>query len=506
MEDGEQTPAPIMIVEDELIVARDLRDTLEELGYSVVAMAASGEDAIAKARSLRPSAILMDIHLAGTLDGIQAAAQICSERDIPIVYLTAHSSEATLRRATATEPFGYIVKPFKAAELRCAIEVALHKHELVARLRARERWLATTLRSIGDGVLATDTEKRVKFLNPVAEALTGWTNDEALGRTLDEILHLVTEQDRERIEPPVDRALRNRDIATLAGDAMLVARNGTAIPIGDSAAPIVSDAGDLLGGVMVFRDESESRQTQEEIRQLNLELERRVLERTSQLEAANRELEAFSYSVAHDLRAPLRGIDGFSQILIEEHAARLDPDGLAHLTTLRQAARRMHALIEDLLRLSRAARAELRRAPVDLSRLAREVVARLRDAEPHRSVTTEIADDITVSGDEGFLAIVLENLLGNAWKFTSKQDRATIEVGTTHRGDAEVCFVRDDGIGFDASNASRLFAPFQRFHSSRDFEGTGVGLAIVHRIVQRHGGRIWADSAVGAGTTFYFVL
>ena len=224
------------------------------------------------------------------------------------------------------------------------------------------------------------------------------------------------------------------------------------------------------------------------------------------LAAANHELEAFSYSVAHDLRAPLRGIVGFSEILALDHAGELGPDGLEHLTTMQRAARRMHLLIEDLLRLSRTRHGDLQRVPVDLSRIAHEVMNRLRAAEPGRVVTVDIADGMIVPGDERLLELVVENLLGNAWKFTSRRDEATIEVGALRQGDGEVWFVRDNGAGFDLGSADKLFTAFQRFHSMAEFDGTGLGLAIVQRILQRHGGRVWAESAVDAGATFYFTL
>jgi signal transduction histidine kinase len=370
----------LMIVEDEFVVACDLCDTLEGLGYQVVAVLGTGEEAVAAAGLVNPTAILMDIRLAGGIDGIQAAARIRSQLDIPIVFLSAHSNEETLRRATATEPFGYLIKPFKSAELRCALEVAIHNHR------------------------------------------------------------------------------------------------------------------------------SQRRQVEDRVRRLGAELEHKAAAHTVELEAANQELEAFSYSVAHDLRAPLRGIAGFSEILIQDYATALDPEGLAHLTAMQRAAQRMHLLIEDLLRLLRTTHGELRRDPVDLSRIAHEVMDRLRANEPHRSVTVDIANAITIAGDAQLLGLVMENLIGNAWKFTSKRDEATIEVGTVQRDDEVVCFVRDNGAGFDAGRADKLFTAFQRFHTMSEFDGTGLGLAIVQRILQRHGSRIWAESAIDAGATFYFTF
>jgi signal transduction histidine kinase len=235
------------------------------------------------------------------------------------------------------------------------------------------------------------------------------------------------------------------------------------------------------------------------------DLERRVRERTAELEAVNRELDAFSYSVAHDLRAPLRSIDGFSQALLEDCADQLDEAGKKHLGRVRESARRMARLIDDLLALSRLTRAELRRQRVDLSALSREVAARLGQAKPDRRVVVAIQDGVVAEADPTLLAVVLENLFGNAWKFTAKRPDPRVELGV-QAGDPPVYFVRDNGAGFDMTYASKLFGAFQRLHSTSEFEGTGIGLAIVQRIVRRHGGRVWAEGAVGEGATIYFTL
>jgi PAS domain S-box-containing protein len=500
-----EPPARILVVEDERIVARDLADTLGGLGYAVVGLAATGEQAISLYGTHRPDVVLMDIRLAGPMDGIEAATRIRAQHDVPVIYLTAHSDHDTLLRAKRSGPQGYLVKPFRSAELRCAIEIAIHRHEIDARLRRREQWLATTLRSIGDGVVATDTQQRVMMLNPVAEALTGWTNEEAVGRTLDDIMKVIDERGV-TLPSQVGRALDQNTTTTLQDDARLVSRSGAEIPIADSAAPIVSEQGEVVGGVMVFREVSDQRRVDDDVRRLNAELETRVLERTAQLEAANKELEAFSYSVAHDLRAPLRGIDGFSQVLIEDHAANLGPEGLEQLRSVREATRRMSQLIDDMLRLGRAARSDLQRQRVDLSRAARQLLDGLRRGAPGRSVELVIRDSIQVDGDERLLRIALENLLANAWKFTSKTERARIELGAFDNDAAQVVFVRDNGAGFDMQRARKLFTAFHRLHAVNEFEGTGVGLAIVQRINHRHGGRIWAEASVGDGATFYFIL
>ncbi|HXI59570.1 MAG TPA: ATP-binding protein [Polyangia bacterium] len=236
------------------------------------------------------------------------------------------------------------------------------------------------------------------------------------------------------------------------------------------------------------------------------QLERRVRQRTAELEAVNQDLEAFSYSVAHDLRAPLRSIDGFSRAVLDEYAERLDDTGREHLKRVVGAAQHMGQLIDGLLDLSRVSRADLRRERVDLSALARDVGARLAHAHPHRTVEFTVEPGLQANADRRLAEVVLTNLIGNAWKFTGDRASARIRLGARPGGHPRVFFVRDNGAGFPMAQADRLFGVFQRLHGDDEFEGTGIGLATVHRIVRRHGGRIWAESEVGVGATFFFIL
>jgi signal transduction histidine kinase len=237
------------------------------------------------------------------------------------------------------------------------------------------------------------------------------------------------------------------------------------------------------------------------------ELELNVQERTTQLAAANKELEAFSYSVAHDLRTPLRGIDGFSQALLEDYSDKLDAEGQDHLRRVRAATQRMSVLIDDLLNLSRVTRSEMHKENLNLSAMAKSIAAELQKTDPKRLVEFAIEEDLTVSADTQLLRVVMDNLLGNAWKYTSRHNQARIEFGRFQGTNGRPAFlVRDDGAGFDSRYAARLFGAFQRLHSNEEFPGTGVGLATVQRIIHRHGGEIWAESAPEKGATFFFTL
>ena len=272
------------------------------------------------------------------------------------------------------------------------------------------------------------------------------------------------------------------------------------------AVPLFDDQGKLHEWVGTAEDADDRRRALLEIQRLNAELELRVGERTSELERTNKELEAFSYSVSHDLRTPLRAIDGFSQALLEDYSEQLDDTGRDYLSRVRSGAQRMGRLIDDLLKLARVSRATLNQEVIDLSAIAEEIASELRAAEPGRSVDIRITSKLTAVGDMHLMRIVMENLLNNAWKYSSKREQARIEFGMRHyRG--EVCyFVQDNGAGFDMAYAGKLFGAFQRLHDAKDYPGTGVGLATVQRIIHRHGGHIWADAAIDKGSTFYFTL
>ena len=253
--------------------------------------------------------------------------------------------------------------------------------------------------------------------------------------------------------------------------------------------------GKVIGASKLARDISERKRAEE------------ALARAKEAaEAASRELESFSYSVAHDLRAPLRGIDGFSQVLLEDYSEKLDAEGQRYLGRVRESAQHMGQLIESLLNLARVTRGDIRRERVDLGALARATAERLRSAQPERDVDIQIGDGLRVEGDARLLGLVLENLLANAWKFTRNEAEARIELGVRQDNGQATFFVRDNGAGFDMKFAAKLFGVFQRLHNPSEFEGTGIGLATVQRIVTRHGGRIWAEAEVGSGATFFFTL
>lgn len=347
----------VLIVEDEAIVAESIASKLRRYGYEVVDTLPTGEEAIEEAGKSRPDVILMDIHLAGKIDGIQAANLISTQYHIPVIFLTAYADEQTIARAKDSGPFGYLVKPFRERDLHVTIEMA---------------------------------------------------------------------RERSRLE--------------------------------------------------------------------------------NELAAANRELDSFSYSVSHDLRAPLIAIDGYSRILEETYAGYLPPDGIECLSRIRQAANQMDHLIEDFLRLSRVTRAPIQMVHLDITKMATEILNQFALNDPDRSVQWVVDDGLIAFGDKGLCEIALKNILGNAWKYTMRTQNAQIEVGSMMQGQTKVFFVKDNGAGFPPEKSHLLFAPLQRLHPYQEFPGNGIGLATVQRIIHRHGGRIWAEGSVGEGATFSFTL
>ncbi|MDR7415059.1 MAG: PAS domain S-box protein [Armatimonadota bacterium] len=340
-----------------------------------------------------------------------------------------------------------------------------------------------------------------RYVNPALADIFGYPREELIERRGPK--DLVHPEDW----PLVDANLRRRlegEVQALRYGFRGMRKDGQVIHVEVYGARTVYQGRPAVIGTLV--DVTEQKEAEEALRALTRELEERVRLRTAELEAANRELEAFSYSVAHDLRSPLRSIDGFSQALLEDYADRLDEAGQDYLRRVRAASQRMAELIDDLLQLSRVTRAPLEAQEVDLSALVQAIVEELRQREPDRAVEVHITPGIRARADPRLMRVALENLLHNAWKFTRPRPHARIAFGAAPTPHGLACFIQDNGVGFEMRYADKLFAPFQRLHKPSEFPGSGIGLATVQRIVARHGGRVWAEAEADRGATFYFIL
>lgn len=349
-------------------------------------------------------------------------------------------------------------------------------------------------------VLISDLNSRIIFWNLGAEQMYGWKAEDVV----DKLSHAVLKTEFPRPVEEIKARLFAR--GHWEGELIHTRRDGEQIVVASHWVLHKDENNKPKAILEVNNDVTETRRAQQEILRLNEELEQRVADRTAQLQAANKELEAFSYSVSHDLRAPLRHINGFSQALQEDYGDSLDETASGYLKEIRMASQEMAQLIDDVLQLARVTRTELHRETVDLSETARAIVNRLRSNDSTRSATVEITDGLVAGCDKRLIGIVLTNLLGNAWKFTSKREETEISFTRSSQNGELVYSVHDNGAGFDMAFVNKLFGTFQRLHTADEFEGTGVGLAIVQRIIHRHGGRVWAEGKPDEGATFYFSI
>jgi two-component system cell cycle sensor histidine kinase/response regulator CckA len=504
----------ILVVEDERIVARDLQMTLESQGYTVTGVAASSDEAIASATAAMPDLVLMDVHIKGERDGIDTARLLRERFRLPVIYLTAYADAETLDRAKTTQPYGYLIKPFNDRELRSVIEVALYRHDVDARLHARERWFATTLRSIGDAVVATDAEGLVVFMNTAAELMTGRPEGEARGKPAAQVLRLLDVVTGVQVVDPIAQALARREVVHVQGEAMLQEAERT-WSVEASASPIVGERDEIQGAVLVFRDVGERRRLQQQV-----ELAEKLAS-----------LGTISAGIAHEINNPLAAVFGNIDFIgtqvtrlvdaVREGRFQLDATWQGRLTDIAQTiddtrlgAERIRNIVDDMRLFSRAHEPQRVRVEVDRS-IDWAVRMTAGQVKNRARVVTDMEKVPRVEASESRLGQVLVNLIVNAAQAIPEAlaaagggeiiVRTRFEAGAagTSAGTGAghvIIEVADNGVGIPAERLHRIFDPF--FTTRPVGVGTGLGLSICHGIVSSLNGTLTVQSKVGEGSTF----
>lgn len=491
--------AKVLVVEDEVSVAEMLSSHLQRLGYSVIATVSSGLKAIDTALATHPDLVLMDIVLKGQMDGIAAASNIREQLDVPVVYLTANADEETLQRAKLTQPFGYLVKPFNERDLRATIEIALYQHRLEQSVREQREQLSAILQFMGEGVIATDRQGAVTFMNPTAETLTGWQRRAAIGRKVTEVFQLIDETTGLPAINPIETAMQEDRVVHLEEFTALVTKDGNHIPISDSAAPINSKLGEVSGAILVFSDISERRQA---------ELLTRALQKEQEL---NQLKSQFISTASHEFRTPLTIILTATELLERAWSQANEHRRQQYLQRIKAGVKWMNQLMEDILLMGRAeaSRLQFNPAPLNLKQLCQNLIEEisLSTASSYQIVWTCQGNCSRVYMDERLLQYILTNLLSNAIKYSPIAE-ATIHFSLTcdSANQTAVFRIQDQGIGIPEAEQAQIFKSFQRGSNAHLIQGTGLGLAIVKQCLDLHQGKIEVTSAVGVGTTVTVTL
>lgn len=485
------TRPAVLVVEDERLVARDLQQTLEGLGYDAFGVAASVDEALARANERRPDAVLLDIRIQGLCDGIEVGEVLRMHFDPALVYVTAHAEQSTVERAKRTEPHGYLLKPVRSSELRSTLEIALHRHEAEKRLRERENWFSTTLRSMADGVIAVGADAHVAFLNPVAEELTGWSSSEAVGRPLEQVLRLFGERTRMPVESAVLRALRSKTRVETSENVVLLGRDAEVL-IEDSAAPIIDESGRILGAVLVLRDVGEKRR----------------LQASAMFSDRMASVGLLAAGVGHEINNPLTAVMG--NVELAARALRELAVGQNLPAECRELGRWLHDAGEASERIRRAvldlsvfARADGgKREVVDVERVMESTLRLIAPRVRCRArLASRYESELFVEATEAQLGQVFLNVVTNAVDAIpeGRQEENEIRISTFRDGMGHAIIeVADTGTGIDGDVQAQLFRPF--FSTKPIGAGAGLGLALSRRVLANLGGRIDLQSRLGEGT------
>ncbi|OYE06209.1 hybrid sensor histidine kinase/response regulator [Nostoc sp. 'Peltigera membranacea cyanobiont' 232] len=500
------TTAKILVVEDEAIVAKDLQYRLIKFGYTVPVIASSGEEAINKAVEISPDLVLMDIKLKGSMDGIEAAQEIYKYLDIPVIYLTAYADDKTLERAKITEPFGYLLKPFKEKELRTNIEITLTKHDLERQLKINKKWLDALLRSIGDAVIASDLQELVTFMNPVAENLTGWKQEEAYGKNSSQVFNIANAETHNSIESPIVKVLQDGIIVSLPAETILITREGGEIPIDDSAAPIKDDKDNITGAVLVFRDITE-RKRAIEARQRQIEQEQLVVK----WEEINQLKNDFLNLVSHELRSPLSNMKVMIQII---QSSTSTEETQRYLQMMEAECDRELGLINDLLDLQRLESSSYPVITTDALLLQQWLTwmiepFQIRVQQQQQNLQLNLPSNLPPLLSDGIsLERILGELLNNACKYTPAGGEIILSVSyNSLETPAKTIITTSNSAEIPTTELPRIFDKFYRIPNADIWNqgGSGLGLPIVQKLVEQLQGNIQVESGNG-WTTFTLTL
>lgn len=462
-------------------------------------LADNGQTGLELFKKYHPNIVITDINMP-LMDGISMAGEIKSqEPETIVIALTAHSDSKYLLNAIEIGINHYVLKPVDYGHLFTIIDKSRDIILLERKVRRQSEHIRKLSRAIEQSpstVMITDAAGIIEYVNPKFTALTGYTAVEILGQTPS-----ILKSDTTAPELYLELWRTITSGKEWHGELLNRKKNGETFWGAVSISPILDEQGSITHFIAVMEDITARMRAEQEIINLNVTLTARAQE----LEAANKESEAFNYTISHDLRSPITAIHGFTQVLLEKTSG-LDEDSKSYVAIIHQEVRRMEAMIKSLLKFSRLSRQDMDSEEVDLSAIASSIALELQIRHPERQVAFTIVQGAHCHGDPTLMRAVMENLIGNAWKYSSKKESATIEFGVLNSAEEPTFFVRDDGAGFNPKQADRLFGVFQRLHSEHDFEGFGIGLATVQRIIQRHGGNIHAEGEVDRGATFYFTL